>query len=958
MVRSPIAPAPQSTDAFPGDATADSPPVDNQKTYLQRWRETQQKRESEGDKWAKLELEFGRFGLGASLACGFILVFTAYIASIMSTSAFVTGIGFYRPEMALWFPVLATSFVVAGFTVAKKLGPYRRGYTSAHFLSSIGAFTVASVFLILAVLDHARVFDLGLLVLLMYPCSALGMSLAVVSLAITWEGVGIRRGASIATALAVPVTLSLIPLAGITWDDPRMTLLYALDSMFIAFSGAMLLMIASGAETSQREIFKTSDTKVSHLKEEMESKIDALAYKEKGYVDREAHLEAKERDLLEIETELNSRTKELNSVQAKLDGQGKTLTDLESKLAKMRAEVEVKVEEYTQRDKEMRETRTQVDEARKALAEREAAASDREKEFKRAQIEVGSRQRATDAKVAELKDAETRLAREGSSVDARRDEVIRLEKELKLRESAINLKLQEIGAKQGQALNGTAKDLQGWEAKILEKEREIANREVALQSTAEELNQRQTDGDAYANALQSERQRLADREKELNAREKQVSDASGEWSAKNAEIERRWKETTETQKRAGARETEYYTLFKDAKLREADVSTTKEELARRISALEARETKLKEWQTNLASETKRLQGRQKDVISREKSLQSKESDLSLKELEVATRDRARAAASPGVVDADEQQVWELREKALREREEETKRRFYQREKELEGREVALRERLKTVKDPLDLDILEADTRIRVDRGGKLKSGTPRLDDLMYGGFPMNANVLFVGPAFVGKEVAILNFLAEGLRSNIPAVIVTTSKPPVEIAKEMAPVLPTFMEYEQLGLVRWIDASGTTPTDRLTRDGHSFRIPNAADFEGVLEAVAEAEDEFREKGSPYFRFAFLTLSSSLTQADDKSALGFVQRLANRLRQSKCIAAFALERGMHTDQQVEALQQLMDGALHFKQDKSKTLMSVVGVGEAQTRDWVPYKFTNKQLMIGSIQLERIR
>jgi len=223
---------------------------------------------------------------------------------------------------------------------------------------------------------------------------------------------------------------------------------------------------------------------------------------------------------------------------------------------------------------------------------------------------------------------------------------------------------------------------------------------------------------------------------------------------------------------------------------------------------------------------------------------------------------------------------------------------------------------------------------------------------------MNANILFVGPAFVGKEVAVLNFIAEGLRTNVPAIIVTTSKPPIEIAKDMAPVLPTFLEYEQLGLVRWIDASGQTPTKKLVRDGKTFRVPNAADFDGIFSAVNSAEQEFREESAPYYRLAFLSLSSSLSQSDEKSYLGFVQRFVNRLRQGKCIATFALERGMHTDQQLESLQQLMDGALHFKQDKAKTIMSVVGIGEVQTRDWVPYKFTNKSIMIGSFQLERIR
>jgi len=46
------------------------------------------------------------------------------------------------------------------------------------------------------------------------------------------------------------------------------------------------------------------------------------------------------------------------------------------------------------------------------------------------------------------------------------------------------------------------------------------------------------------------------------------------------------------------------------------------------------------------------------------------------------------------------------------------------------------------------------------------------------------------------------------------------------------------------------------------------------------------------------------------------------------------------------------------LQFKTDKQKTLISVQGVGDVQTRDWIEYKHTNKALMIGAFSLERIR
>ncbi len=85
---------------------------------------------------------------------------------------------------------------------------------------------------------------------------------------------------------------------------------------------------------------------------------------------------------------------------------------------------------------------------------------------------------------------------------------------------------------------------------------------------------------------------------------------------------------------------------------------------------------------------------------------------------------------------------------------------------------------------------------------------------------------------------------------------------------------------------------------------------------------------------------------------------MQKLVNRLRQTKAVAAYALERGMHTDQQVESLEHFVDGAIHFKSEKQKTMLQVIGLGESQTRDWVPYKHSNKAVLIGSFQLERIR
>jgi hypothetical protein len=293
--------APRERSPLPPPA----PSSKRDKSYLQKWRESEA-RGYDAEKWAIVELELGRFGLGASIACGFILVFTAYLASVLGPTLPVVS-GFRRPEMALWFLLLSTSFVVSGFTVAKKIGPYRNGYGSAHFLSSIAAFVLAVLFLTIALLDHFLVIDLGPFLPLMWPASSLGMALALVSLALTWEGVGLRRAASILAAILVPIGLAFAPLLITPPDYSTLTLIYAFDAMLFVFSGSLLLLIASAAEASQREILRASDTRFTQLKDEMTGKLHALDYKEKAYLERESHLDAKEKDLLEIETELDAR---------------------------------------------------------------------------------------------------------------------------------------------------------------------------------------------------------------------------------------------------------------------------------------------------------------------------------------------------------------------------------------------------------------------------------------------------------------------------------------------------------------------------------------------------------------------------------------------------------------------------------------------------------------------------
>jgi len=443
------------------------------------------------------------------------------------------------------------------------------------------------------------------------------------------------------------------------------------------------------------------------------------------------------------------------------------------------------------------------------------------------------------------------------------------------------------------------------------------------------------------------------KEKELIAREQMISDKESAIEAGKAEIERLRTNVKESSTRLKERESEYVGLLTTTKVQQATATSNEGAVNARQAALDARQKKLDEMEAKLRREIDDRSRETREILQMKKEIDRREQELTVMTLELETKkQQTRAAGStPGVKDMTRDEGLSRWQEELQSRADELARREYQLKKEMAAKEQALRAQVQAgMTEGIEEVVIE-------EKKERVKSGTTRLDDLLYGGIPFNANLLFVGPPYVGKEVMIHNFIAEGLKKGVPAVLITTSKPPAEVAKDMAPILPTFVEYEQLGLVHWIDCSGTTPSSgKPLRDKSTWRVNGPTDFEAILKVVNELDASFKGKYQ-YFRLAFLTLSSCIG-ADQSAALSFVQKLVNRLRQTKAVAAYALERGMHTDQQVESLEHFVDGAIHFKSEKQKTMLQVIGLGESQTRDWVPYKHSNKAVLIGSFQLERIR
>ncbi|MGI0131044.1 MAG: RAD55 family ATPase, partial [Thermoplasmata archaeon] len=228
--------------------------------------------------------------------------------------------------------------------------------------------------------------------------------------------------------------------------------------------------------------------------------------------------------------------------------------------------------------------------------------------------------------------------------------------------------------------------------------------------------------------------------------------------------------------------------------------------------------------------------------------------------------------------------------------------------------------------------------------------------LLLGGFPPKSHVVLVGDAFVGKEVVLYAFLSEGLKRGEPVVIVTATRPPAEVAESLGVVLPQFREYEQMGMVTWIDASGAGADGAA--NPHRLGTKGADDRAGILTQLVKAAKAAEGDKQGPIRVGFLGLAGVLAHGDERASFSFLQNVVGILKARNALATYSLEGAALSDAQVETLLSRMDGAISFRQDRDKTFLSVKGLGEVQTRDWVECRATNRALIVGSFALERIR
>ena len=240
---------------------------------------------------------------------------------------------------------------------------------------------------------------------------------------------------------------------------------------------------------------------------------------------------------------------------------------------------------------------------------------------------------------------------------------------------------------------------------------------------------------------------------------------------------------------------------------------------------------------------------------------------------------------------------------------------------------------------------------------KVSTGIGRLDELLMGGLPPASNVLLYGPPFVGKDVIMDLFTVRGLRDGIPVIIVVTDNTSEEKRKTLTRIDPEFAKYESDGLVVFVDSYSRSIGD-TSQDPNTIYVDGNVNLNAIGVGVNEAHSKLLGKGD-YIRMAFDSISTLIAFVNAPATFRFLQILAGRLRSQRAVAYYTLEKGMHTDAEVQMFKHLMGGVMELSEEEAENLLRVQGVGEVATRDWVNYEFGAGRLdLIGSFAMERVR
>jgi len=630
-------------------------------------------------------------------------------------------------------------------------------------------------------------------------------------------------------------------------------------------------------------------------------------------------------------------------------------------------------EELAEREKEMEALRTEMEDFKarmnKALEQIDTGAFDplnvlEDSANLQRQLEAETKKRqALEKEIEHVKKGSIAVIKyvKAQQVRAQSPAVQTLQKKLAADAEALRKAETEIKARDEQLrvlkeqLDGKLEELPADVQELKKKELELKELEAKIKATEEGLTKEKEA--IKAGAVGADVSGAADIELQQRFQE----ELREKESAFDQERQAFRQEISELKKQVETIELEKKQAEERAELAGKDSGTINKEIDLKIQSLEnkekmllLREEEIGELKQQLAFKDEEITKLKEPIKFKEQEMLRREEDLLYREQRLIAEMRKMEEAKKSIGSLDQQeakkQLESLKQEIARKEEEIRAKDTYLKSKE---EELRLREQGLIGE---EIEAREEDRKLEISIR-KVKSGTSRLDDLLYGGIPFGANVSMYGPAYVGKEVLVGVFIAEGLKKGIPAIFVLTDKTPEQIREEMMFIVSGYEEYEKLGIVKYVDAYSVSMGEEKN-DTNTIYVDEPTDTDSILKAVDEISNKYKEENHEYYRLAFRSISTLIAYLDPSQVFRFLQPFAGRRKRDKAVSMYIIEKGMHQESDIQMLGHIMDGTIDFKVEQLKTFLAIQGICDVQSRAYVRYTHSKQGLNIGSFSLDHIR
>ncbi|MCK5561192.1 MAG: hypothetical protein KAJ51_11380 [Thermoplasmata archaeon] len=698
------------------------------------------------------------------------------------------------------------------------------------------------------------------------------------------------------------------------------------------------------------------------LKEELERKEALLAKVEETLEETENVLESKiekivEKDqkLKKIEESLVNKDGELNKIEDLLQRKGEDVAIQEEELQTNAAleylsfrtreeDLILKETDVTEKTK-LIENVENLDEIVKMIEEKEHELGEIEKNLRAAVeakgIEIGD---LTAADLEGFLKRDEELKRREEELKIRIEHMGQVEKRVReeeeeLRNEAVRLreKLTDTDSFGSVELERKETELKTMENELLKSQKEIASFKQALEKLEITLKEREEDVKYREMELEKEREGIMQKAGMDKGELAQAMASEDEIKFQiDKELKKREREIEDKVKRkSDIRAQQLMKKIEMLETRNDELETLEDRLESARAEIEVKDTQLSERFDEIAYMEQKIAKREQRLLDERYSVEEER-----KKLQAATGIDGSAIDDELKLKTEE---LEIMERKMKEREEFLR----QKESEMERLEAKL----------IDADI-EMEAAVEAERDvTKIKTGVRRIDDLLYGGFPPNSNILVYGPPYTGKLTFINNFIVQGLRKGVPAVFILTDKTPDELKDSLKVMLPKIEAIEKKGLLKYVDAfSKSMGLD--TDNPNAIYIENTTDMEEISMAVSNIQKTL-PADIAYHKTAFYTLSTIMRYSDPMSTFRFLQILSSRNKRARAASVYCLDQGMFNESDVQTLKSLMGGVLEFKKEDVKTFLRVEGIGDVRTPRWIEYSHTPKDIIIrGSFAEDHIR